>query len=239
MAGNTASIIVMMQPPKLKRMTHRDAGIGLTLLALLLLSLAIPQVASAWLTRPENLDHTKKTLLSWERQQKFEDAMRIIPQTRTANALAYAALNQPAASTLKRTNTLKATLTAVNLSPGDPFNWYYLAAALEPEIFEPSRMVLLDQALTMSMMTGPLTRDLILARALMVVKYWDKLSQPLRDDFKDQIFNLWASSPADLRGVYLTMPPSGQKLVFDTLEQVPGESLKFNRFLDNPAIQPE
>lgn len=218
--------------------THRTAGIGLSVLALLLIALALPQFVTGWLTAPEHLDHMRKVLLTPARHKKFEQAMRILPQASTAAALAYAELNQPPGTTVEHTQVTNAALASVKLSPGDPFNWYYLAAALEPEIFEPTRMVLFDQALTMSMMTGPHTRDLILARGLMVSKYWDKLSQPLRDDFEDQIFYLWAVAPWDLRGFYLAMTPETQHMVFDILEEAPGESIKFNRFLDDPSVMP-
>ncbi|HCM83798.1 MAG TPA: hypothetical protein DIS76_04450 [Rhodospirillaceae bacterium] len=222
-----------------KSVTHRDAGIGFAALALLLIALALPQAVVGWLTAPEHLDHMHRTPLTAERKAKFEQAMKILPQGDTANALSYAALNSPAATTIERARINQAAIAAVRISPGDPFNWYFLAAVLEPEIFEPTRMVLFDQALTMSMMTGPLERNLILSRALLVIKYWDRLSMPLRDDLEDQIFNLWVAAPWDLRGVYLALTPDGQRMIFDILEQAPGESIKFNQYLDNPSKLPQ
>lgn len=227
-----------MPPHKRRMTTHRTTGFAMAALAVLLLGFALPQATVAWLTVPENMDHTRNVILSPERAQKFAKAMQILPQPATAKALAYAAVNAGPATTLQRGQMEQLATTAITLAPGDPYNWYYLAAALENQIFEPTRLVMFDQALTMSLMTGPHTRDLILSRAMAVVNHWDKLSQPLRDDWQDQIISLWASSPNDLRSLYLAMPPEGKTLVFATLDEIPGESLKFNRFLDHPDTAP-
>lgn len=237
-AVNTASITAMMRRNS-QSITHRNAGLGLLAMALLLIALAIPQMITGWLTAPVRLDHMRKVALTPEREKNFEKAMKILPQAETANTLAYTASTKPTLTTLERAHGNQNALSAVRFSPGDPYNWYYLAATLEPEIFDPARLVLFDHALTMSMMTGPMARTLILSRILLVVKYWDRLSLPLHQDFEDQIFNLWMVAPWDLREVYLAMPPENQKMVFDVLEQAPGESIKFNKYLDNPVGLPE
>lgn len=236
-AANIANIIPMRRS-EIRPVTHRQAGLAMTAFALLLIAFALPQCIVAWLTAPVNLDHTTTVMLDLPRAQKFTRAMEILPQPATAKALTSTYLRTGPLLTTQNALVQNIATRAISLAPGDPWNWYNLAKSLESEIFEPARLVLFDQALSMSMMTGPYTRDLILARLLMVVKYWDKLSQGLRDDWQDQIINLWITSPEDLRASYLAMSPAGRKMVFDAMDQLPGESIKFNQYLDHPETPP-
>jgi len=248
MAANIASIILMAprnrsemreaRGEKNYLVSHLASRISLLILALALLILAIPQMVSGWLTAPANLDHVHTAILTPERATQFESAMKILPQADTAQKLTFAYLHAGPLRTQQRAIIQNAALRAVQLSPGDPYNWFYFAATLESEIFDPARRVLFDQALTMSMMTGPHDPNLVLQRAAMVAKHWNQLSQPLRDDWEDQIIALWADAPQRLRTLYLTMPPEGQKLVFATLDEIPGESIKFNQYLDHPDQPP-
>ena len=235
-ANTTMTMQLRRSTPKL---SYHQLGLVLVSLGLLLLLVSLPQAITAWLSAPRMLDHNIHTLLNDNERRAYESAVQIMPQAKTTSALAFAALNRGPAITQKRYMITDTTIAAVKTSPGDPFNWFYLAAAIEPEIFDPPRLVLFDQALTMSMITGPLTRDLILARAIMITKHWPRLSTTLHDHFADQIFDLWASAPKDLRSLYLGLAPEGQRLVFEILDQAPGETIKFNQFIDNPEKMPE
>ncbi len=218
--------------------THRAAGITLAIFALILLIFAIPQMAAGWLTAPVNLDHVHTPDLTAARAAQFESAMNILPQAETAKALAAAYLTTGPLKTQQREIVQNAAIRAVQISPGDPYNWYYLALSLESEIFDPARRALFDQALTMSLMTGPHERNLVMQRLLMIARHWEQVSQPLRDNWEDQIVYLWGTSPKDLRDLYLAMPPDSQKRVFATLDEIPGESIKFNQYLDHPDHPP-